>query len=147
MVSSPNPGTSDNYLNAVAGLSAKDVWTVGYRYKDTLSLFQTVVEHWNGTSWSMTFSPDVDKYNNSFKTVAVISANDVWATGDYYNFNNNLYLTLVEHWDGMSWSIIPSPNLEALSWLNGIVAIKQSDIWSISTARHFCGWGIRGGWD
>jgi hypothetical protein len=37
--------------------------------------------------------------------IAAISANDIWAVG-----NIGINKTLTEHWDGTSWSSIPSPN-------------------------------------
>src|SRR4051812_41226283 len=47
LVSSPNPGTSSNVLNDVEVVKANDVWAVGGQQGHTL------VEHWDGTSWSV----------------------------------------------------------------------------------------------
>ncbi|HXS63214.1 MAG TPA: hypothetical protein VN767_10070 [Streptosporangiaceae bacterium] len=39
----------------------------------------------------------------------MISRNNVWADGSYIT-GNNAAQTLVEHWDGTKWSIVPSPD-------------------------------------
>jgi hypothetical protein len=46
---------------------------------------------------------------NRFFGVAAVSSNDVWAVG--VTSNGGLSATLVEHWNGTSWTVIPSPNL------------------------------------
>src|SRR5438477_303146 len=56
VVPSANVGTGDNHLNAVAAVSATDVWAVGY-YR-TGGIFRTLIERWNGT-WSVVSSPNV----------------------------------------------------------------------------------------
>jgi hypothetical protein len=41
---------------------------------------QTLIEHWNGTQWSVVPSPNL-MGNNLLRGVAIVSANDVWAVG------------------------------------------------------------------
>src|SRR5690242_523500 len=57
VIPSPNLGTAGNNLNAIAVVSSGDVWAVGS------SGGQTLIEHWNGTSWSMVSSPNVGPLN------------------------------------------------------------------------------------
>ena len=83
VVSSPNAGTSHNYLNGVAAVSANDVWAVGY-YVNGSNVDQTLVEHWNGSAWSVVSSPNAGTGDNDLYGVAAVSATDVWAVG-YYN--------------------------------------------------------------
>lgn len=41
----------------------------------------------------------------------MVSANDVWAFGDYYAADGSGQIfTLVLHWDGINWKIVPSPS-------------------------------------
>jgi hypothetical protein len=43
--------------------------------------------------------------------VAATSTNDVWAVGSYEeNLTNGTYNTLIEHWDGHAWNIVPNPS-------------------------------------
>src|SRR5206468_9107024 len=87
VVSSPNVGTSDNQLRGVAAVSANDVWAVG-DYSNGTGHQQTLVEHWNGTAWSVVPSPNVGTGHNVLNGVAAVSANDVWAVGTYETFPN-----------------------------------------------------------
>src|SRR5689334_20493178 len=56
--------------------------------------------------WSVVPSPSPGTSEDLLNGVAAVSSTDVWAVGDYYNGNSAL-LTLVEHWDGASWSVVP----------------------------------------
>jgi hypothetical protein len=43
--------------------------------------------------------------------ITTVSANDVWAFGDYYAADGSGEIfTLVLHWDGINWKIVPSPS-------------------------------------
>src|SRR5438046_2216605 len=55
--------------------------------------------------WSVVSSPNPDTLSNVLKAVAVVTANNVWAVGGQQGH------TLVEHWDGTSWSVVPSPDV------------------------------------
>ena len=137
---SPNMGTSTitfpggKFLNSVATVSAHDVWAVG-NYIDVTPvgfLSRTLIEHWNGTQWSLVTSPNPGPVSNSLAAVAVVSANDVWAVGSGSNTINTA-LTLIEHWNGSSWSAVPSPNPAGWDYnaLGGIAAISANDIWAV----------------
>jgi hypothetical protein len=43
------------------------------------------------------------------KGETAMSTSDVWAVGDYYCSNGYPSRTLIEHWDGTQWSVVPSP--------------------------------------
>src|SRR5438105_3935499 len=58
--------------------------------------------------WSVVSSPNSGTANG-LHGVAAVSANDVWAVGEYNPGPGSRTLTL--HWDGTSWSVIPSPNV------------------------------------
>ena len=66
-------------LAGVAALSAGDVWAVGYYLIGSLE--QTLVEHWDGTSWTIVSSPNVGTGNNQLNAVAAVSASDVVGCG------------------------------------------------------------------
>jgi hypothetical protein len=121
-------GTNINILNGVAAISGSDVWAVGYYYNGSVNL--TLTEHWNGTSWSIVYSPNVGTYNTYLFGVAAVSSGDVWAVGFY--FNGSVYKTLVERWNGTSWNIVSTPNVGTnTSRLNGVAAISGSDVWAV----------------
>ncbi len=130
VVPSPSPN-SLNILNGVTAVSANDVWAVGYCVLGGPS-YQTLMEHWNGTSWSVVPSPSPGTRYNYLNGVAAVSSNDVWAVGYYVNGSFPDYETLVEHWNGTSWSVIPSPDPgTGYNYLNGIAAVSANDVWAV----------------
>ena len=132
-VSSPNVGTSTNFLNGVAAISSTDVWAVGEYSSGNGSL--TLVEHWNGTHWKVVASPNVNNsLSDSLSGVAAIAANNVWAVGSYKDASNTQQ-TLIEHWNGAQWSIVQSPNVQSLfNDLAAISAVSAKDIWAVGNA-------------
>src|SRR5205823_6322194 len=130
LVSSPNPSTLYSAFSGIAAVSANDVWAVGLYADDSTGNDQALVAHWNGSNWSIVLSPNTGVYRIALYGVAAISANDVWAVG-YYS-NNGVYggQTLVEHWNGSSWTIVPSPNPGRLNnFLNAVAAVSANDVW------------------
>lgn len=114
IVASPNPAnTFQSVLNGVAMVSPQDVWAVGTNAFITQGLTlqtDTLIEHWNGKQWSIVPSPNPSTVSNRLTSVAAITANDVWAVGDYQSAEN-LELPLTEHWDGHAWHVVASAPL------------------------------------
>lgn len=132
VVSSPNPGSPNpNYLFGVAAVSTNDVWAVGTYCASGWCLY-TLVEHWNGSAWSVVQSPNVYNSINTLQGVAAIAANDVWAVG-YSNDGMSGYRTLTEHWNGTSWSMFPTPNPGSpnTNYLYGVAAVATNDVWAV----------------
>src|SRR5260221_2130469 len=137
-VASPNVGKQANTLLSVAAAGDNDAWAVGAAFNARLSAYRTVIEHWNGTAWSVVRSPNATNGYNLLNGVAVVAANDVWAVGQAAN--GSTYSTLVEHWNGTAWSIVSSPNTPGLSnVLQAISVISANDIWAVgySTDSNF----------
>src|SRR5215469_6280943 len=61
-VPSPNAGSGANALFGVSAIASNDVWAVGEF--SSVSAGQTLVEHWNGVSWSVVASPNVGSGSN-----------------------------------------------------------------------------------
>src|SRR5215472_8050367 len=100
VVSSPNPGPSDNALGAVAAVSSRDVWAVGeYLRTGASSITQTLTEHWDGSRWTYIPSPNFGSLGNTLYGVSASSSNDVWAVG-FYTDSHYLSHVLTEHWNG-----------------------------------------------
>ncbi len=130
VVPSPNPGTGNNLLFGVAAISTNNVWSVGKYYSGSVGY--SLVEHWNGTSWSVVASPNPGTTDNELDGVTTLSSSNVWAVG---YFNSGVAGTddqaLTEHWNGTSWSVIPSPNVATLDYVRGVTAVSSSDIWAV----------------
>jgi hypothetical protein len=63
-----------------------------------------------GGGWNVVPSPDTGHPHNYFNGVAAIAPNDVWAVGGYGNLTTHAQ-PLIQHWDGQSWTIVPTPTL------------------------------------
>jgi hypothetical protein len=138
IIASPNLGTQANSLSGVAAVADNDVWAVGWAWNNRLSAYRTVIEHWNGATWSLVRSPNATNGYNLLNGVAVVAANDVWTVGQAAN--GNTYKTLVEHWNGAAWSVVPSPNVVGSSTvLTALSVVSGNDIWAVgySTDTNF----------
>ena len=132
VVSSANVGATINYLNGVTAVpGSSDVWTVGGYY--TGNYYEPLIEQWNGTSWSIVSNPIAGSDDNYLFAVSAISANDVWAVGNYYDPASGNELTLIEQWNGTSWNIVSSPNVaSATNVLFSVATIPgSSNLWSV----------------
>jgi hypothetical protein len=128
IVASPNTDGNIQELRGVAAVSDDDVWAVGYYQKD--SIFRTLVEHWNGTEWSIVPSPNPESSKtNVLYSVAAASSNNVWAVGQYLKDDD--YQTLVEHWDGSAWSIVSSPSPGSDNILSALAITSSNNLWAV----------------
>lgn len=133
VVKSPNPGQQINILYGTATISSNNIWAVGTADQSgTAGLYQTLTQHWNGSSWSVVKSPDPGGSGNPnvLQSAAVVSSNDIWAVGNYET--NGHYQALAEHWNGTNWSAITTPSLgyRVNNYLNGVAAISTGDVWA-----------------
>ncbi len=127
----PSPNPSSNILGAVAAVSTNDVWAVGQASNQCSGQYfrgQALIEHWNGTKWSITSSPRPAKASTLYG-IAAASQNDVWAVG--LNGSRGKFSTLTEHWNGTQWSIVPSPNPGTKTDQFYAVASGGSDFWAV----------------
>lgn len=93
---------------------------------------RTLIEHWNGTSWSIVTSPNVGPYDNRLYAVAVVSSNDVWAVGFHDSEGVFGSFTLTEHWNGTSWSAVTSPNVgTGDNQFSGVTAVGSNNVWAV----------------
>src|SRR4051794_36118200 len=132
LVASQNPSSQANYLKGVSAVSINDAWAVGTYLANTSRHGVTLAEHWDGTQWSVIPSPNAGSLANQLIGVAAISSNDVWAVGSRTDVGLTGERTLIEHWDGTQWSVIPSPNPSPSSTnvLRAISAVSSNDVWA-----------------
>jgi hypothetical protein len=132
-------GAFHGFFRAVSADASNDIWAVGYSGNVTFS------EHYDGTSWTLVRTPDVGSGPNSLGGVVALAPNDVWAVGystatvkpppNQYDVPTE---TLIEHFDGTNWSVVPSPNVGPNSQyqsnrLLGVTAVSPSDIWAFGS--------------
>jgi hypothetical protein len=106
----PNPSSGQNFgfLDGIAGTSPSDLWAAGCAQVNEID--QTLIEHWDGSAWTIVPSPDPagPSVNNILMAAAATSSTDVWAVGFSSNGGASSQ-TLVLHWSGTAWTQIPSP--------------------------------------
>ena len=131
IVPSPYIGSFGSKLQGIAALSTNDIWAVGSSH-DSSNQSRTLVMHWGGSQWSILPSPNPSGNWNVLNSVTVGAGNNVWAVGYDDVGGGGQYQTLIEHWDGMQWSVIPSPNEGSTdNYLYGAAAISTADVWAV----------------
>ncbi|HJT58991.1 MAG TPA: hypothetical protein VJ761_20950, partial [Ktedonobacteraceae bacterium] len=90
----------------------------------------SLMEHWDGTQWTVIPSPSPGSATNGFSSLTVVSSTSVWAVGGTSNWSSPVQ-TLIAHWDGSQWTVIPSPNAGVTDILNAAVAIGNKNIWAV----------------
>lgn len=135
VVPSPNapPEPLGNTLVDVVALSATDVWAVGYHHNPQYCTFcpAPLALHWDGANWSIVQTPVIAQPKVQFTSVAAVSSDDVWVVGHWLNDTALTAGTLIEHWDGTSWSVVASPNPGMFNALYGVSAVAADDVWAV----------------
>jgi len=108
VVASPNR-TGVSMLSSVSCPSATMCFAVGESGPG--GAWRTLIERWDGRTWSIMASPNVSERSgvppNVLLGVSCSSASNCYAVGysHYYALQ-----TVIEHWDGKTWTLVPSPN-------------------------------------
>jgi hypothetical protein len=130
----PTPdGMSGSQLAAVAATSSNNVWAVGVQDADlSVDSNATLIEHWNGTAWSIVPSPNAGTNGDTLTGVTAVSASDVWATGSFSNASQ--ILPLFEHWNGTAWSVVNVPNVPSqVNFVQAVSAVSANDVWAVGS--------------
>src|SRR5262249_52879442 len=128
LVPSPPSGAPDTSLAGLAVIAPQDIWAVGTTY--TLGKGATLVEHWDGRAWTIVPAPNPGMLGSDLSSVAAAGSDDVWAVGTTTNQGGPIQ-TLVEHWDGATWQVVPSPNRGPIvNHLLDVAVVTPDDVWA-----------------
>jgi hypothetical protein len=140
VVPTVDPSATKNVLNAVAVRGASDAWAVGHftapdQDDDGLNM---LTECWNGSTWTQVGAPAVLHRDESLLAVGASSASDAWAVGFTKTVGTAGRNPQAVHWNGSSWTIVPTPTLTggAKSTLNGVVALSANNAWAVGKGRN-----------
>ena len=89
-----------------------------------------LIEHWDGTSWSIVPNPASARPGAELSALTVVSPANIWAVGRGQNATGTI-VPLVEHWDGRSWRILPVPAGSAPSAFYAVSAHGVGDVWAV----------------
>jgi hypothetical protein len=126
LVPTPTLGVS-SALRGVSASTATDAWAVGFSLLGRRD-FGTLMEHWNGTAWSVNSSLVVTGQAAGLTGVADLSPTNAYAAGEGGTGG------LLEHWNGAVWSSValPDPNFTP-GVGQSISASSASDIWVVGS--------------
>ena len=82
-------------------------------------------------AWGVEQSPNVGGVLNA---ISVRAHDDIWAVG-YSNGEVNSR-TLTMHFDGSSWTVVPSPNLPDGNRLEDVIALSPTNAWAVGWASN-----------
>lgn len=129
---SRNPGKRGDSLTGVAAVSPTDAWAVGTALVSGNS--EGLIEHWNGTAWSVQSGAQVPGALLNLSAVSAISATNIWAVGSLGATGTTVRQTFIEHWNGVAWSRVASPNASTnTNFLAGVAAIP-GHAWTVGAA-------------
>lgn len=131
-VASPSPGPSPvaDDLYSIDADTPADAWAVGDLDNNGAGpTIETLVLHWNGTTWARVASPDPSRQWDSLSGVSVISRNDVWAVGNHGRDGSGSQ-NLILHWNGQAWTRLAGPDTGD-SLLSQVSAVSPTDVWAV----------------
>jgi hypothetical protein len=131
-VKSPNINAFFHF-NGIKANSPSDVWVVGERgVIDVPDSQKTLIEHFNGTAWSIVPSPSPGSIDALSGVTTSNASNNVWAVGGDVRAGTSAGRTLTLNWNGTAWRVATSPNTGSTDGV-GAVATKPGAaiVWAV----------------
>jgi hypothetical protein len=131
-VTIPDPDFTPGAGESISASSPTDIWVVGTTVNTTTGATTAEALHFNGIAWSVVPMQQPGTNTPTIGAVTAISATDAWAVGEDTGATSALGgSTLIEQWNGASWSIVPSPTPGADPGLTGVAARGSSDVYAV----------------
>jgi hypothetical protein len=129
IVPTANPGAERNMFFSVNAINPNDVWAAGGSQDSSDGNLHTLIEHWDGHTWSVSASPNPGPNGNELFGITAAGPNNVWAVGQQQGtaFPGK---ALVEHWDGHSWQAVAGPGQGGYTY--NAVAATISGSWLVA---------------
>ncbi|MGA2929298.1 MAG: hypothetical protein ABSG43_25575 [Solirubrobacteraceae bacterium] len=134
VVTLPDPNFTPSTGNAISADSPTDIWLVGSTLNAATATIVPETLHYNGTTWTVVPVTKPNETSSTLNAVSAISANNVWAVGEDIGAGTAIGgSTLIEHYNGTAWSIVPSPTPGAYPSLSGVAGRSASDAYAVGT--------------
>lgn len=142
-IPSPWPGGANCGFYSVAAAGPNDVWAAGWQYRQDAAGYvgmHMMVQHWNGSSWSLMSTPPTATLGlqgvsgDVIRGIEVISPNDIWFVGDWVNLAppDPPQPALAMHWDGSSFTLHDTPYFSnGGHGLESVSATATNDVWAV----------------
>jgi hypothetical protein len=144
-VAIPSPRRADEVnLFRAAAVAANDLWVVGDWAGPSTRGYRTLIEHWDGTAWSIVRTPNPSD-NDALFGVTALSPKDAWAVGSYVVPRPGHAFwplrTLILHWNGKAWKRVRSPNPSEHNpgasrhhdGLAAVAAVSARNVWAVGS--------------
>ena len=133
-VTIPDPDFTPGAGEAISASSPTDIWVVGTTVNTTTGTTLAEALHFNGTAWAVVPMQQPGTNTPTIGAVTAISATNAWAVGEDIGATSAVGgSTLIEHWNGGSWSIVPSPTPGADPGLTGVAARGSGDVYAVGS--------------
>ena len=136
----PQPPGQQALLSAVDDLSPASAWAVGTSFSGGSGANpagKTLIEHWNGTRWSIVPRPNPAAGPGDANVLDAITGtgpNDLWAAGWDHNAVTDTISLLFEHWNGTAWKAVTSPTpIKSAQFAAGITAVGPTNVWAVGS--------------
>ncbi|MGO9876617.1 MAG: hypothetical protein ACLPVY_22820 [Acidimicrobiia bacterium] len=137
IVVSPNRPSGSSGLSSISCTNATNCMAVG-----NFNGGQTLTERWDGSTWTIvpspnyTLQPPFVSRTDFLSSVACTSANSCFAVGSDEQIPGGNGLgskgsTLIERWDGSTWTIVPSPNPGQLNGLSSVSCPNANSCYAV----------------
>src|SRR5207247_2544152 len=85
-------------------------------------------------------TPPIGFVNALSGGLAAIGPSDVWAGGEWVETNGHTH-SLIEHWNGSSWTIatLPTPPPGTFDEINDVAAVGPDDVWALGSYQPLSG--------
>jgi hypothetical protein len=133
-----NPSPVTNEFNAVSARTTTDAWAVGdFLGPNDDDGLVMLAEHWNGTAWSQTPTPNIFRVDEKLNAVSASSATDVWAVGSQNMTGFKHTDPIAAHYDGTGWTIVPTPATTggSKSILFGVADLSSTNAWAVGRSE------------
>jgi hypothetical protein len=131
-VTIPDPDFSPGADESISASSATDIWVVGTTVNTTTGTTSAEALHFDGTTWTVVPMQQPGTNTPTIGAVTAVSATNAWAVGEDIGATSAIGgSTLIEHWNGASWSIVPSPTPGADPGLTGVAARGTGDVYAV----------------
>lgn len=130
-ISTPVPDAGPNF-NTLFGVAARPgrAWAVGVALNAGFAA-HSLVEAWNGRRWHIVPTPNLRTRRDMLFAASADSDKDVWAVGQQEDLSGRFH-TLVEHWDGARWAVIPAADPgSAGNQFYAVTAVGPRDVWAV----------------
>ncbi len=133
-VTVPDPDFSPSTGNAISAVSANDIWIVGSTFSAASDTIVPETLHYNGIAWTVVPVAQPNETSASLDAITVLSPTNIWAVGEDLGAGTAIGgNTLIEHYNGTAWSIVPSSTPGADPSLTGVAGRSASDVYAVGS--------------